>query len=99
MCYFEMDSVMPELPEVETVVRGLRISLPGRTIREVRLGKTDFIDDPVALATQLPGTRISGVTRLGKFISIDLDPVDPATQLAERFHLVIHLGMTGQLTT
>ena len=50
---------MPELPEVETVVRGLRASLPGRTIREVRLGKTDFIDDPAALAERLPGCRIT----------------------------------------
>ncbi len=90
---------MPELPEVETVVRGLRASLPGRTILEVRLGKTDFIDDPVALAERLPGTRICSVTRLGKFVSIDLVPSGPATELAEPFYLVIHLGMTGQLTT
>jgi len=90
---------MPELPEVETVVRGLRASLPSRTILDVRLGKTDFIDDPVALAERLPGTRIRDVTRLGKFISIDLVPCGPATELAEPFHLIIHLGMTGQLTT
>ena len=90
---------MPELPEVETVVRGLRASLPGRTILEVRLGKTDFIDDPVALAEQLPGSRICNVTRLGKFVSIDLVPNGPATGLAEPCYLVIHLGMTGQLTT
>ena len=37
---------MPELPEVETVVRGLRVSLPGRTILDVRFGKADFMDDP-----------------------------------------------------
>src|ERR1700686_2602523 len=90
---------MPELPEVETVVRGLRASLPGRPIFDVRLGKTDFIDDPVALAERLPGARISDVTRLGKFISIDLVPCGPAPNLGELFYLVIHLGMTGQLTT
>ena len=88
---------MPELPEVETVVRGLRVSLPGRSILDVRLGKTDFIDDPVALGEQLPGSRISDVTRLGKFISIDLIPCAPESNLRERFYLVIHLGMTGQL--
>jgi formamidopyrimidine-DNA glycosylase len=99
LCYFELDFLMPELPEVETVVRGLRASLPSRTILDVRLGKTDFIDDPVALAERLPGTRIRDVTRLGKFISIDLVPCGPATELAEPFHLIIHLGMTGQLTT
>jgi formamidopyrimidine-DNA glycosylase len=90
---------MPELPEVETVVRGLRACLPGRTILDVRLGKTDFIDDPVALAERLPGARICSVTRLGKFVSIDLVPSGPASKLVEPFHLVIHLGMTGQLTT
>ena len=90
---------MPELPEVETVVRGLRASLPGRTILDVRLGKTDFIDDPVALGERLPGSRILGVTRLGKFIAIDLVPVGAATDATERLYLVIHLGMTGQLMT
>ena len=54
LCYFELDSVMPELPEVETVVRGLRACLPGRTICDVHLGKTDFIDDPIALADAHP---------------------------------------------
>lgn len=86
---------MPELPEVETVVRGLRKLLPGQTIREVRLGKSDFIDDPVSLSQALPGRRISAVTRLGKFICIELAPETPAV---ECLHLVIHLGMTGQLT-
>ena len=90
---------MPELPEVETVVRGLRASLPGRTIVDVRLGKTDFIDDPVALGERLPGSRIVGVTRLGKFIAIDVVPGGAGTNTAERLHLVIHLGMTGQLMT
>jgi formamidopyrimidine-DNA glycosylase len=86
---------MPELPEVETVVRGLRKSLPGRTIREVRLGKTDFIDDPVSLSQALPGRRISAVTRLGKFVCIELAPENSTV---EGLNLVIHLGMTGQLT-
>lgn len=86
---------MPELPEVETVVRGLRASLPGRTILDVRLGKTDFIDDPAALGEQLPGSRILEVTRLGKFICIKLIP----SGTAEHLYLVIHLGMTGQLMT
>ncbi len=40
---------MPELPEVETIARGLRDSLPGRRILAVRLHKTDFMDDPAAL--------------------------------------------------
>jgi formamidopyrimidine-DNA glycosylase len=89
---------MPELPEVETVVRGLRASLPGRTIRDVRFGKTDFIDDPITLAERLPGYRVTGVTRLGKFVCIGLTPGDPNAPLKECLYLVIHLGMTGQLT-
>jgi formamidopyrimidine-DNA glycosylase len=90
---------MPELPEVETVVRGLRVSLPGRTILDVRLGKTDFIHDPLALGEQLPGSRILDVTRVGKFISIGLVPAGSVSDTSERLYLVIHLGMTGQLMT
>ena len=92
---------MPELPEVETVVRGLRLSLPGRAIVDVRFGKTDFVDNPGEIAERLPGTRISNVTRMGKFICIALDAGSPAGELAappSRFCLIIHLGMTGQLT-
>ena len=48
-------NAMPELPEVETVVRGLQAVLPGRRILNVRLGKTDFIEDPAALESDLPG--------------------------------------------
>jgi formamidopyrimidine-DNA glycosylase len=90
---------MPELPEVETVVRGLRASLPGRAILDVRLGKTDFIDDPIALAEKLPGARIADATRLGKFISIELLHGGPAGSPELRSYLIVHLGMTGQLTT
>ena len=77
---------MPELPEVETVVRGLRASLPGRTILEVRLGKTDFIDDPVALANVCRDAASPDITRLGKFICIELEPTDGCSQIrcAER---------------
>jgi len=92
---------MPELPEVETVVRGLRLSLPGRAIVDVRFGKTDFVDNPGEIAERLPGTRIADVTRLGKFICISLEEGAPSTALAApllQFYLIIHLGMTGQLT-
>jgi len=89
---------MPELPEVETVVRGLQLALPGRQILSVRLGKTDFIDEPVSLAERLPGNRIAGVSRIGKFIAIEL--VSGAAAIPDAaLHLVIHLGMTGRLTT
>jgi formamidopyrimidine-DNA glycosylase len=83
---------MPELPEVETVVRGLRASLPGRRIVSVRLGKTDFIDDPAALDAQLPGRKIVAIERIGKFICVHL-----AGESGVDLHFLVHLGMTGRL--
>jgi formamidopyrimidine-DNA glycosylase len=91
---------MPELPEVETVVRGLRVSLLGRAIVDMRFGKTDFVDNPSEIVERLPGTRIANVTRLGKFICIELreGALSAAfTSPASALHLIIHLGMTGQL--
>ncbi|MHB8541602.1 MAG: bifunctional DNA-formamidopyrimidine glycosylase/DNA-(apurinic or apyrimidinic site) lyase [Candidatus Acidiferrales bacterium] len=93
---------MPELPEVETVVRGLQLLLPGRGILSVRLGKTDFIDDPAAIEQNVPGCRIVEVCRRGKFLVLFLEK-NRAQQIGSssspaRFHLIVHLGMTGQLT-
>ena len=90
---------MPELPEVETVVRGLRLSLPGRSVVDVRFGKTDFVDNAAAIAQYLPGARISSVERMGKFICVKLDrdgSAGPSRQ-EPRANLIVHLGMTGQL--
>ena len=79
------------------VVRGLRTVLPGRTIVAVRLGKTDFIDDPPALAEYLPGRRIVNVERIGKFISLELSAGPQAKNPERQFDLIVHLGMTGRL--
>src|SRR5450631_4457055 len=87
---------MPELPEVETIVRGLRPALIGRRILDVRLGKTDFIDDPVVLAESLRGCRVLAVERVGKFISVKLLG-EAVTHPEIRFEWFINLGMTGQL--
>jgi formamidopyrimidine-DNA glycosylase len=88
---------MPELPEVETVVRGLRLVLPGRRITGVRLSaKTDFIDDPVSLERELPGTRVTGIERFGKFMVIGLDREGRRKDGGE-IALLMHLGMTGQI--
>lgn len=86
---------MPELPEVETVARGLRDVLPGRRILSVRLGKTDFIDDPALLERDLPGSTIARIRRLGKFLLLDLEP---RKSPAEESSLLIHLGMTGKIS-
>jgi len=92
---------LPELPEVETVVRGLQTLLPGRTITGVRLGKTDFIDDPAKLEELLSGSKICFVRRHGKFIVAELEkpmPIQAALNAPSvRLHFIIHLGMTGQL--
>jgi formamidopyrimidine-DNA glycosylase len=87
---------MPELPEVETVARGLQALLPGRRILDVRLGKTDFIDDPAAIERELPGCRIVAVRRFGKFLLLDFER-KPGN--GGQFSLQVHLGMTGQLVT
>jgi formamidopyrimidine-DNA glycosylase len=93
---------MPELPEVETVVRGLRRSILGRRILSVRLGKTDFIDDPAALEQHLPGRRIETIERFGKFMLLRLsgamgDTHTPENGDAAPASLLVHLGMTGLL--
>jgi formamidopyrimidine-DNA glycosylase len=93
---------MPELPEVETVARGLQKSVAGRRIVSVRLGKTDFIDDPAALEQHLPGRQIERVERYGKFMLLRLSArANPGAGSengeAEAASLLVHLGMTGQL--
>lgn len=87
---------MPELPEVETVARGLREVLPGRRILSVRLGKTDFIEDPAAVERLLPGLQIAGVRRHGKFLLFNFESPDGT---ATNELMMIHLGMTGKLVT
>ncbi len=92
---WDCTKTMPELPEVETVARGLRAHLPGRRIVSVRLGKTDFIDDPAELESVLPGSRFAEVRRYGKFLALRLEPGEAGDEL----FLMIHLGMTGQVVT
>ena len=52
---------MPELPEVETVARGLQARVAGRRIVSVTLRQTDFMDDPVAIERELPGKKIEWI--------------------------------------
>ena len=97
---------MPELPEVETVARGLQAAVAGRQILSVTLRKTDFIDDPSAIERELPGRHIVRIERFGKFMLLQLanSPVfapsstaaeNAAGQISEA--LLVHLGMTGHL--
>src|SRR5260370_38716777 len=71
---------MPELPEVETVARGLRRAILGRRILSVTLGKTDFIDDPAALEQHLPARQIEAVERYGKFMLLRLSAAHNETR-------------------
>ncbi len=81
---------MPELPEVETVVRDLRPLLTGRRLDSVRVSK-HALRRPWSKAwgRLLAGRRVDEVRRHGKWIVLALDGGSA---------LVIHLGMTGQLT-
>jgi len=88
---------MPELPEVETVARGLQREVAGRTILSVALGKTDFIDNPAELEERLPGRKILGVERYGKFMLLRLTPREASAANHEDAALMVHLGMTGML--
>ncbi|HXM97788.1 MAG TPA: DNA-formamidopyrimidine glycosylase [Candidatus Dormibacteraeota bacterium] len=89
---------MPELPEVETVVRGLRRTIVGRSIIAVSLKKTDFIDDAVALEKYLPGQKIVSVERYGKFMLLRFSARStPANH--ESTALLVHLGMTGHIAS
>jgi formamidopyrimidine-DNA glycosylase len=68
----------------------------------VRLGKTDFIDDPAALEVHLPGRQIEAVERYGKFMLLRLSPVNSAGSDVRNGEaapgaLLVHLGMTGQI--
>lgn len=80
---------MPELPEVEHVVRALRRAVLGRQIvaTEIRLPKLISPTSPSVFNRKLKGSRISGVGRRGKFILIEFDSGKV---------LVVHLRMTGK---
>jgi len=79
---------MPELPEVETVVRTLAPHLPGRRI-EAASFTSRFVTpgNHKALARRLTGRTIKSIQRRGKFIVMQLDEGT----------LTVHLGMTGKL--
>jgi formamidopyrimidine-DNA glycosylase len=94
---------MPELPEVETVARGLRLTVLGRRIQSVTLRKTDFIDDPSLIERHLPGRRIEAVERYGKFMLLRLSAAQGEENSANPDHapsaLLVHLGMTGHIAS
>jgi len=81
---------MPELPEVETIARGLREPLVGRQFTGVRIGWENLVARPTVkeFVRGLVGQRILGVKRRGKYLIF---------ALSGGKSLIIHLRMTGRL--
>lgn len=79
---------MPELPEVETVCRGLRTAMEGEVIVHVDQRRRDLrIPFPRRFAARLTGRRVATISRRAKYILAHLDD-DSA--------LLMHLGMSGR---
>ncbi|WP_028796007.1 bifunctional DNA-formamidopyrimidine glycosylase/DNA-(apurinic or apyrimidinic site) lyase [Thalassobaculum salexigens] len=80
---------MPELPEVETVMRGLSSRMDGRVLAEVEVRRPDLRWPlPDRMAERLTGRRILGLRRRAKYILVDLD---------DGTSWMIHLGMSGRM--
>lgn len=79
---------MPELPEVETVRRGLNQAIRGATIKNVTLRRKDLrIPLPPELAETLAGRTIRNIARRAKYLLFYFDSDDI---------LIVHLGMSGR---
>src|SRR5947209_14011398 len=101
---------MPELPEVETIARGLDKRVRHDVIDSVWLGKyrEPLKGSPRDISTALTGTRIAQVRRVGKHIVFDLQPKSSRNGMVETQHAslrdrkgarqwIVHLGMTGRM--
>jgi len=80
---------MPELPEVETVCRGLASCLEGRRIERVDVRRSGMrIPFPKGLASVMQGRKVTRVTRKAKYILMYLD---------DGHVILAHLGMSGRM--
>jgi formamidopyrimidine-DNA glycosylase len=80
---------MPELPEVETVCRGLAAAMVGRIIAHVTVNRGDLRRPlPANFAGRLKGETVRSVGRRAKYIVIEFDRGNV---------LLIHLGMSGRM--
>ncbi|MCY4609879.1 MAG: bifunctional DNA-formamidopyrimidine glycosylase/DNA-(apurinic or apyrimidinic site) lyase [bacterium] len=78
---------MPELPEVETVRRGLEPVLCGQRITDVEVRRPNLrIPFPPDFARRLAGRRVTGLRRRAKYLLVDLDDGEV---------VICHLGMSG----
>jgi len=89
---------VPELPEVETIARGLDKGVGGDVIDSVWLGSYPEPLKSTAgqIAETLAGRRIAGVRRVGKHLVFDLDPKSSRNGKGRR-QWIVHLGMTGRM--
>jgi len=95
---------MPELPEVETIARGLAQNLTGDVIESVWLGnKPEPLKSPPGeIVSTLEQACIAGVRRVGKHIVVDLSRGSSrrspaASRRKKQAQWIVHLGMTGRL--
>jgi formamidopyrimidine-DNA glycosylase len=81
---------VPELPEVESVRRAIAPALEGRTLVEVEIDDPRLTRpfDPVEVAAELRGERVTHVDRRGKYLVVRFDSGRT---------LLVHLRMTGSL--
>ena len=80
---------MPELPEVETIIRGISPFLKGETIKKIKLNRADLRwPFPENFAHRLQGAKVLNLKRRSKYILIDLSTDET---------LLIHLGMSGKI--
>jgi formamidopyrimidine-DNA glycosylase len=93
---------MPELPEVETITRGLDTRLSGDAIESVWIGsrKQPLKSPAGVIAATLEGKRIVRVHRAGKHIVFDLEGQSRSkkgNRSAQTAQWIVHLGMTGRM--
>jgi formamidopyrimidine-DNA glycosylase len=91
---------MPELPEVETVARGLQRRVAGDVIESVWISgkKQPLKSSAEEIVSTLEGSRIALARRVGKHIAIDLEKVPQAGMPASpHAQWIVHLGMTGSM--
>ncbi|SFJ12792.1 bifunctional DNA-formamidopyrimidine glycosylase/DNA-(apurinic or apyrimidinic site) lyase [Jannaschia pohangensis] len=80
---------MPELPEVETVRRGLTPALEGARLIRVDVNRADLRwPFPERMAERMTGARITGLGRRSKYLLLHLDRGET---------LIVHLGMSGRM--
>ena len=80
---------MPELPEVETVMQGLRLRLEGRVLLRAVARRPDMRWPlPPGLVMRLTGARVTSFRRRAKYILMRLD---------SGWSVLLHLGMSGRM--